>query len=427
MKFLTVFQFEFGNYIKNKTYIITTFFLGIVLAAILFLPRFFNVSDTSGTGSETTQEEMSGESGSAGVSDGDTDSGDVSEALAIYDAAGIWGDLSFLRAAYPGVEWIVCENTQDLEAYVENGMADAGFVINGELSYDCYLLNRGLTDSDSEVFSAVMLQAYQQRQYEEAGIDYNKVMEINSAVVESQEIILGKDTLSNYWYCYMLVIVIFMMIILYGTMIATSVTTEKSNRSIEVLVTSVDSSVLLFGKVIAGAVAGALQMVIVLGLALCSYQINRNVWGGMLDMLLDIPGEVLATFAFFGIGGYLFYAFLYGAMGALVSKTEDINKSSGGVQLAIMIVYFIVLAQLGNPDGMLMKVASFLPVSSYSAMFIRVAMGSVSMWEVIVSGVILIASIIGVGFLAAGIYRMGTLRYGNPIKFTKALKAFREK
>ena len=220
---------------------------------------------------------------------------------------------------------------------------------------------------------------------------------------------------------------IFMMIILYGTMIATSVTTEKSNRSIEVLVTSVDSSVLLFGKVIAGAVAGALQMVIVLGLALCSYQINRDVWGGMLDMLLDIPGEVLATFAFFGIGGYLFYAFLYGAMGALVSKTEDINKSSSGVQLAIMIVYFIVLAQLGNPDGMLMKVPSFLPVPSYSAMFIRVAMGSVSMWEVIVSGVILIASIIGVGFLAAGIYRMGTLRYGNPIKFTKALKAFREK
>ena len=73
-------------------------------------------------------------------------------------------------------------------------------------------------------------------------------------------------------------------------------------------------------------------------------------------------------------------------------------------------------------DGIVIKVLSFLPFSSYSAMFARIAMGSVSSWEVIVSGVILIVSIIGAGWLGALIYRMGTLRYGNPIKFTKILK-----
>lgn len=55
-------------------------------------------------------------------------------------------------------------------------------------------------------------------------------------------------------------------------------------------------------------------------------------------------------------------------------------------------------------------------------MFARIAMGSVSMVEVVISGVILVASIIGAGWLSAVIYRMGTLRYGNPIKFTKILK-----
>lgn len=147
----------------------------------------------------------------------------------------------------------------------------------------------------------------------------------------------------------------------------------------------------------------------------------------MLDILLDIPTNVLIAFGLFGIGGFLFYAFVYGAIGALVSKTEDINKSSGSIQMIIMIVYCVVLFQMQNIDGIIMKVASFLPISSYSAMYIRVAMGEVALWEVVVSFVILVVSIIGMGLLGAKIYRMGTLRYGNPIKITAALKSIRQK
>ena len=139
-------------------------------------------------------------------------------------------------------------------------------------------------------------------------------------------------------------------------------------------------------------------------------------------MLLDIPADVLIAFAVFGIGGFLFYAFLYGAMGALVSKTEDINKTAGTLQMVIMLVYFAVLFQLQKPDGMIMKVCSFLPFSSYSAMFVRIGMGKVAPWEVVMSAVILFVSIFFVGWLAAKIYRMGTLRYGNPIKLSRALK-----
>ena len=139
-------------------------------------------------------------------------------------------------------------------------------------------------------------------------------------------------------------------------------------------------------------------------------------------MILDIPGNVLITFAVFGIGGFLFYAFLYGAMGALVSKTEDVNKTAGPLQMIIMVVYFVVLFQLENVDGMLMKVCSYLPFSSYSAMFVRIGMGKVELIEVIISAIILYASIFFAGWIGAKIYRMGTLRYGNPIKIGKALK-----
>ena len=139
-------------------------------------------------------------------------------------------------------------------------------------------------------------------------------------------------------------------------------------------------------------------------------------------MFLHIPAEVLLAFAFFGLSGYLFYAFLYGAMGALVSKTEDISKTVSGLMMVIMVVYFFSLMQLTNIDGTIIKVLSFLPVSSYSTMFARIAMGTVASWEIIVSFLILVASIFGAGVLGAKIYRMGTLRYGNPISLTKALK-----
>lgn len=194
----------------------------------------------------------------------------------------------------------------------------------------------------------------------------------------------------------------------------------------EVLVTSVDTNLLFFAKVLAGAVAALIQSAVMLGTVLISYKINQDKWGGMLNMVLDIPANVLVVFALFGIGGFLFYTFIYGAMGALVSKTEDINKSAGGVQMVIMIVYFITLASLTDVDGIMIKVTSFLPVSSYSAMFARVAMGSVNTWEIVVSFIILVASIVVVGIIGAKIYRMGTLRYGNPIKLSNAFKSIKE-
>ena len=82
---------------------------------------------------------------------------------------------------------------------------------------------------------------------------------------------------------------------------------------------------------------------------------------------------------------------------------------------------------MSNIDGIAMKVASFLPVSSYSAMYIRVAMGNVALWEIIVSYIILVISTIAVGYIGAKIYRLGTLRYGNPIKISTALKSIKNK
>lgn len=413
-RFLTVYEFELKSYMKNKSFVITTIVLAVLLFGAMFLPRVFDMSDMLGIESTKTED---------GKKDTEDKNKEDATRLGLVDEEGLFADLSMLEQAFgDDVNIVKLDNVKELEKAVKKEEITAGFDVKDDLHYEYYVLNREMFDENQAVFEEVLSMVHQQRFCEEQGIDYASFMAEYNAPVDCTEQILGKDAEDNYWYCYALVIVIFMMIILYGVMVATSVTVEKSNRSIEVLVTSIDAKYLLFGKVFAGATAAILQLGLILAAVLGGYAINHTFWGDALDMVLDIPGEVLAAFAVFGIGGFLFYAFLYGAMGALVSKTEDINKTAGTLQMVIMIVYFAVLFQLQNPDGIVMKVCSFLPFSSYSAMFVRIGMGTVAMWEIVVSAVILFVSIFGVGWLAAKIYRMGTLRYGNPIKLSTALK-----
>ena len=97
------------------------------------------------------------------------------------------------------------------------------------------------------------------------------------------------------------------------------------------------------------------------------------------------------------------------------------------VLMIYMISFFIAIFGMNDSNSMLIKVASFIPFTSSNGMLIRIAMGSVEMWEVILSGALLAVFCVGAGVLAAKIFRFGTLMYGNPIKFTTALKKIREK
>lgn len=407
-RFFTVFEFELMSYIKNRSFMITTILVAVLLGAVTFLPRFVDMSDMLGISSEmeTSSDEKKEEPA----------------LLGLVDEKGYFSDTSILEQAFPNTQFVVMNSEKDLKKSVEKEETEAGFYVVDDMNYHYYVLNRDMSDERRVIFDELLGMVHKQVYCQENNLDYETFAANYEAPVNCDEQVLGKDAADNFWYCYALVIIIFMVIIMYGVMIATAVTSEKSNRSIEVLVTSIDSKYLLFGKVFAGAFAVVVQLTLILGAALVGYGINHEFWGDKLDMLLDIPVNVLITFGVFGIGGFLFYAFLYGALGALVSKTEDINKSVGSLQMIIMIVYFAVLFQLENVDGTIMKVCSYLPFSSYSAMFVRVGMGKVVTWEVVISAIILYASIFFVGWLGAKIYRMGTLRYGNPIKFSNALK-----
>ena len=413
-QFLTVLRFELENYYKNKSFIVTTVVLMLVLSAIVVVPTLIpglldEEEPQSQTVVEETVEEYKGE-----------ETGIVIQ----------FEDEKF-KEYLDGfkVTWKQYSDEKELEKAIKKKEVKSGFVVNSPADFLYLVEDRTMSDQRSIVFSEILNGWNKQCFYEsltEQGIDADEIRKAESFTVNSAEKVLGKNSINSYWYTYILLFAIYFLIIFYGQMIAVSVTNEKSNRAIEILVTSVSSNSLITGKVIAGALAGIIQMFLILGSAFLSYALTNERWGGRLDILFDVPSKTWAAYIFFGMLSYLLYAFIFGALGALVSKTEDISKSATPITLIYVISFFIGIFGLQFSDSLWMKVASFIPFTSGNAMFIRISMGNTEIWEVLVSGLILLFSCGGAAWLTAKIFRFGTLNYGNPIKLSRALKGIKE-
>lgn len=415
-QFLIVLKFELNNYFKNKSFVITTLLLAFVIAAVVIVPTF--IPGLLDDKSETAEPEQSEE---IVIDENDADGEETVYGICVAtDAVDV--DLEMIFTVFPA-DWKTYDSEKEIKKAVEAGDVEAGFIMESPIDITYVVNDLSMYDYLGDMFSQTLSECYKSQYLMEKGLTAEEIAESESFYVNVEEEVLGKDGGKNYWYTYVLVFVVYFLIIFYGQMIATSVTTEKSNRAIEILVTSVSSNSLICGKVLAGAIAGVLQAGLILGSGFVSYGFVKEAWGGLLDFLFDIPANVLVIYAVFAVLSYLLYAFIFGMLGALVSKTEDISKSSSPVLMIYIVSFFIaIFGMTSDSNSIVMKIASYIPFTSGNAMFVRTAMGSVAIWEVIISAVILAASCVMAGVLAAKIFRFGTLHYGNPIKFKTALK-----
>lgn len=264
-KFMTVLQYELKEYFGNKLFMVLTAVLAALGAVLLFLPRFVDMSDF--TGVEIV--------GSGGEEKSETEG--EQEVFFYLDKAGVV-QADILEQIFPEVIWKEAEEEAKLREAVETQEAAAGFVVTGAAEYEYYVFNKSMTDKNPALFEQAMKLFYRMDYCRQAGWNLEEITAMYDVPVTVTENVLNKDSGRNYWYCYFLVIVVFMLIVYYGQMIAVSVTNEKSNRAIEVLVTSTSPNSLLFGKVIAGAVGGVFQ--------------NGSRAGGRIAVLPDQQGTV---------------------------------------------------------------------------------------------------------------------------------------
>lgn len=407
----TVFKFELYNYYKNKMFIGITLALVIIIAGLLSFPRIMDAFDKkdSETGAPTANEEKS--------------------IIALQDNSGADANmtLEFFASSMPNYEFkLVDQDIESIKSSINNGEYSRAIIIDTQLKYKYIVDNISMTDYTSNTINSIMQEKYKFDEMNRLGISESDAMRILTASPESEIIKIGKDQTESFWFTYIIIFILYMAIMMYGQMVATNVATEKSTRAMEMLITSAKPVNLIFGKVFGSGFAGLTQMIAIFGTSFVLYNLNQSYWGEnhIITAMFDISLDVLIFSLVFFILGYFLYSFIYGALGSLATRTEDINVSIMPVTMIFVAAFMIVMFSMssGNIDSTLMKIVSYIPFTSPMAMLARITMGEVPMLGIIASIAILIASTIGIGYLSAKIYQMGVLLYGKTLKISELMK-----
>ncbi|MEI3155861.1 MAG: ABC transporter permease [Odoribacter sp.] len=252
--------------------------------------------------------------------------------------------------------------------------------------------------------------------------------------------------------------IIYIFIFMYASQVMKGVIEEKTNRIIEVLVSSVKPFQFLLGKIIGVAAVGLVQFLIWVvfgillilimqafflpGLDLEALRNAGNLTGNMtemagtghlsteqLQMIQQIAmtidplfiAQFLGAFLFYFIGGYLLYASLFAAIGAAVDNETDSQQFLTPLSIVLVVGLYIGFAAMKSPESPLVFWSSLIPFTSPIVMLVRIPFG-VPGWELICSMLILVASFIFFTWLSGRIYRIGILMYGKKVTWKELLK-----
>lgn len=237
--------------------------------------------------------------------------------------------------------------------------------------------------------------------------------------------------------------IIYIFILTYGAMVMQGVMEEKTNRIMEIMVSSVRPFQLMMGKIIGIALVGITQLLIwgVLGAVIlfvakgfvgAETSVNSadalsllSDESAIFSAIFSLPlGEMLLLFVFYFIGGYLFFASIFAAIGAAVNSQEDTSQFMSPIIILLIFSMYAAMGSSSNTDGPLAFWCSIFPLTSPIVMMTRIPFG-VPLWQELLSLVLLYSTSIGMVFVAAKIYRVGILMYGKKPTMKEMLRWLR--
>lgn len=412
---LTVFNFELKEMLKKKSYRATMIILSVLAFLAVSLPTIVNFF----------------------THDGDIDlvepNPDYYEGI---DFSGV--GFVFLTDADPATETLKAFlSTQGIELFsAETALRTAitekkltqGFVISSATAYKYIVLDQSMYDYLPSQLESIMRQLFFEAKLREQGIDPNVVNAAQNISITASVDKIGKDSGSGFAFAYVFMFVLYMLVLLFGQLVSSSVAREKDNRTMELLITSTKPPVLIVGKVFAVGLAGVIQVSVIILAALLSFWLNKgNYPSFILEMFaesLSLP--VLLVYLIFSFLGYGLYLFIFAALGSLVSKVEDVGSAVTPVTLLFVVAFFIASIALNTPASKLVVISSYVPFVALFTMPIRFMLTSVSLYEILISAIILAVTTIGIAYLSIYIYRLGSLNYGNKLKIKDIIRSFKQ-
>ena len=436
---------EYLNRVKKKSFLVTTFVVPILMAALTLIPVLIMMR-----------------------------SKDKTKTIAVVDRSGI--ALPYLE----DTSTLLFKDFSTMEAdEVKGMMADLG--IDGVLSVsELDTQNKTFTaDLASpkpfgiEVSSTInsklndALEAYRIDSYDIEGLadilkEVKPNVKLNTYTIKED----GKDEISEakvFSFLSMgLGLIIFLFITLFGGMVMSAVIEEKSSRVVEVLVSSVKATELMFGKIIGIALVAFTQFIlwIILTVALVGIGgkfIGQDLLSGLgnnpaemvqgmgispdqlspmaeqgdlavvLNTLRNLPyGRIILVFFLFFFFGYMLYASLYAAIGSAVENEGDTQQLQIPVTIPLMLAYFIAIFAFNAPESRIAFWGSMIPFTSPIVMLARLPFG-VENWELILSLGLLIITFIICAYISAKIYKVGILMFGKKSTWKDLWKWLKQK
>jgi len=432
-KTLLIIQREFNTRVKKKSFIVLTVLMPFIFAALVFVPIWLA-----------------------------TIQNDEQKRVALYDATGKYAADFKSDASF---QFVLIADPDNNAYYADSSAYEAVIAITGDLAtnpraaaiYSRKEVSAGLLSYTENVLN----ERVRHDKLAATGIkDIQNIIdnvqsEINvSTIKRTAE---GKDATSNTGIAiaagFVLTFLIYMFVMSYGGMVMQSVMEEKTNRIVELMVSSVKPFQLMMGKIIGISLVGFLQLAIwgvmfaailigasaIFGVSPAEMQqagSMQSVAGGadplaastmtgqneILSALLNLPYlEMTLLFVLYFIGGYLLYASFFAAIGASVNEQEDTSQFMFPIILIMLFGFYAAMGSVENTNGPLAFWASLFPLTSPIVMMVRIPFG-VPLWQELLSLALLYATTILFIWASARIYRVGILMYGKKPSLKEMIK-----
>ena len=398
-----VMRFELGNYLRSRSFLISTLITCIVIALALSFPRLMDL--------------FQGKAGPkkniyiVNLSDLPASADDAADKMSKYKLINATPEL-------------LDKSGEILAKPVTEGI----FVIDSERSFRWYTERRKYPEENlSKLYGKKLL--YTRLLLSGSSEDFAKsvVAEPDIEIIE-QASLSGKSMQQTQATTYGLVMLLYVCLLSYGQMTAVSVASEKGNRAMELLITSTDARSLINGKVFGTGLAGLLQLCIFGLVYFIFFFLNRGAFEqlGLLDSV-QMPPTTFGMAIIIFVICYLSFAYIYSALGSLVSRSEDINQVVSPLSLIFIAMVAATILATFTPDPAWVKILSFVPLIGPLLLFVRFSMLSLPAWEFLVPMLIHCLAVVGISRLAVSIYRRGTLHYGKAPQIKDILQLLRQK
>ncbi len=403
----TVMKFTINDMIKRKSFIISTLIILILIVIGFNVPNLIKKFNGDNTGNK----------------------------LLIIDSKNVFeGTLENLKQMDLGYEFEVTNEDlkfEDVKQKIEDKEIKEAIIINSEnekIKISYIVENTTMMNEIPEGCINALTSIYSSLKISKLGLTEEQLQSITPNFEFDLKQTEEKSANGNVFAMMMMSIVLFYAIYFCAYQVSSSITTEKTSKIIETLVTSTSPKTIVLGKTIGIGTVGLAQMILIVAIALISAKTFLEP--GLLDSILDMsnitPYLGIMTAIYF-ILGYLAYALLYALTGSTVSKPEDIQSANSPVAILAVIGFYLSYFTMMNPTSKLNVFASLFPISSPFYMPFRIMMGLANTTDVIMSIAILIATIIAIANIAIKIYSNAILNYGTKMGIKDIIKMYKDK